>query len=826
MNEYSYKSSNAKVIKFNEKGDFEILAQGTSKITITALDGSNKSVTFNMRGYKPGSTGIESSEPHNVIYPGKSIKFKAVSNDKVYWPVEFFASSNSNGWLYRTSSYITCSKTKVTGSKKIPWSNKWPQYVTALGYEKDGLYWRREDLDVGLEVYYSAVKEVVLDQKELSLKPEETSQLNPTSEPWNSCQKYYTYTSSNPKVATVDSNGKITAVANGKATITVLAGDGSKKKATCTVTVAKPADSLEVTSKTGVFGVASGKSLQLVATVDSGAANKKVIYESDDTNIATVNASGKVTAKNVTDRQFVNINIQTADGAKHKDVSIGVYPAVTGIKVYDTNNHADTAPLSEVKLAFGGLNGLSESCNLTTEILPYNAFDYLEVTSSNPNIVKVTNKYMENTGNQIALEAVAPGTANVKFAAMDGSGKSTTIKVTVLAPVTEINIAPKTNVKALTPGKSLQLVATTNKDATNKNVTWSMEDDFTGASIDQSGKVTLIATKEEIEEKALAGVEVTATAQDGSDVRQSYWIPFQASPAAKLVITDSNTEEIKTINLCLGTSPGLSNELIATVDAPFIGFVDAYDAKGNPIATEYTILSSNMDVAKAEMSSNRIMLRAGSKAGTATITVAAADGSGKKASFKVNVVAPIRKIAVKSATDGYYMARGTSLSMKAVTNANATNQKARWSLNNAPEGVTIDANGNLKASVLSVPEDLMEVVEVVATAMDGSGVSGMITVHICNKADGIAANGISKTSLKNGEIVIEFIPKTYTGTEYTEYFISYTTGAAKVRYNADSSNGYGTSVTVTPIKKGKVTITASAQDGSKQSIKHTIEIIE
>lgn len=832
MNEYSYKSSNAKVIKFNEKGDFEILAQGTSKITITALDGSNKSVTFNMRGYKPGSTGIESPEPHNVIYPGKSIKFKAVSNDKVYWPVEFFASSNSNGWLYRTSSYIKCSKTKVTGSKMIPWSNKWPQYVTALGYEKDGLYWRREDLDVGLEVYYSAVKEVVLDQKELSLKPEETSQLNPTSEPWYSCQKYYTYTSSNPKVATVDSNGKITAVANGKATITVLAGDGSKKKATCTVTVAKPADSLEVTSKTGVFGVASGKSLQLVAKVDPDAANKNVIYTSRDTNVATVNASGKVTAKNVTSRKFVNINVQTADGARQQAVRIGVYPAVTGINVYDFTDSGKNNPLSEVKLSSSYFNGLQQSCTLTTQVLPYDntdadkcAFDFLQVTSSNPNIVTATNNYSDVNGNQVTLEAVSPGTANVKLVAMDGSGKSTTIKVTVLSPVTSIDIAPKSNIKVLTPGKSLQLVATTNKDATNKNVTWSVENAPDGVKIDQSGKLTLTATKEKMEENNLYGVTVKAEAQDGSGICKTISIPCQTLLTSKLAITDGNGDEIKTLNLCLGDSPGDNNALIVTSNSPFIGYINAYDAKNNLINTEYTVQSSNITVAKAyDNGSNSIALIAGTKAGTATITVTASDGSNKKASFKVNVVDPVRKIAVKSATDGYYMARGTSLSMKAVTNVNATNKKVKWSLNSAPEGVTIDVNGNLKANVLTTPASSMETVEVVATATDGGGVFGKTTVYICNKAKGIKSDGVTKMSLKEGEVIVSFLPKDNTGTEYSEYLISYTTGAAKVRYKSSPSSGYGTSVIVTPIKKGKVTITATAQDGSKMSMKHTIEI--
>lgn len=48
-----------------------------------------------------------------------------------------------------------------------------------------------------------------------------------------------TYKSSNKKVATVDSNGRITGLQEGTATITATAKDGTKAKATCKITVEK-----------------------------------------------------------------------------------------------------------------------------------------------------------------------------------------------------------------------------------------------------------------------------------------------------------------------------------------------------------------------------------------------------------------------------------------------------------------------------------------------------------------------------------------------------------------------------------------------------------
>ena len=66
-----------------------------------------------------------------------------------------------------------------------------------------------------------------------------TSQIEAKVTPENATNKKLTYSSSDAKVATVDGNGKITAVANGSATITVKSADGNKT-ATVKVTVAIP----------------------------------------------------------------------------------------------------------------------------------------------------------------------------------------------------------------------------------------------------------------------------------------------------------------------------------------------------------------------------------------------------------------------------------------------------------------------------------------------------------------------------------------------------------------------------------------------------------
>ena len=78
--------------------------------------------------------------------------------------------------------------------------------------------------------------------KELSMKVGTTDTLTPVFTPANATEQTVTWTSSDKTVATVDQNGKVTAVGVGAATITVLTKDGGYTD-TCTVTVSNPSSS-------------------------------------------------------------------------------------------------------------------------------------------------------------------------------------------------------------------------------------------------------------------------------------------------------------------------------------------------------------------------------------------------------------------------------------------------------------------------------------------------------------------------------------------------------------------------------------------------------
>ncbi len=97
-----------------------------------------------------------------------------------------------------------------------------------------------------LEYYgeVSMVSDIVLSAAAMGLTVGEKAQLTATVLPEDATIKLLSWTSGNEAVATVDSEGNVTGVATGVATITAAATDGSGVKATCTVTVGASTEGL------------------------------------------------------------------------------------------------------------------------------------------------------------------------------------------------------------------------------------------------------------------------------------------------------------------------------------------------------------------------------------------------------------------------------------------------------------------------------------------------------------------------------------------------------------------------------------------------------
>lgn len=127
--------------------------------------------------------------------------------------------------------------------------------------------------------------------KKLTLK----AKVNPA----NASNKALTWKSSNTKIAKVASNGVVTGVKAGTVKITATAKDGSRKSATCTVTVRQSVSKITL-SKTNVVLPKKGSSYNVRVTVaPKNAYNKNVAVKSAKTKIAKVSASTVKSGKTV-----------------------------------------------------------------------------------------------------------------------------------------------------------------------------------------------------------------------------------------------------------------------------------------------------------------------------------------------------------------------------------------------------------------------------------------------------------------------------------------------------------------------------------------------
>jgi arabinogalactan endo-1,4-beta-galactosidase len=167
-----------------------------------------------------------------VAVTGVKLNKKKVSVGKggTYQLTATIAPSNATNtdliWTSSNKKVATVSKNGLVKAKKIG-------KATITVATKDGSYTAKCTVTVKKAV---AVTKVKLNKKSKTLKIGKTYQLKATVKPTNATIKDVTFKSSNKKVATVDSTGKVTAKKKGTATITVTTKDG-KFEATCKIKV-------------------------------------------------------------------------------------------------------------------------------------------------------------------------------------------------------------------------------------------------------------------------------------------------------------------------------------------------------------------------------------------------------------------------------------------------------------------------------------------------------------------------------------------------------------------------------------------------------------
>lgn len=156
--------------------------------------------------------------------------------------------------------------------------------------------------------------------KKLTLK----AKVNPA----NASNKALTWKSSNTKIAKVASNGVVTGVKAGTVKITATAKDGSRKSATCTVTVRQSVSKITL-SKTNVVLPKKGSSYNVRVTVaPKNAYNKNVAVKSANTKVAKVSAStvksGKTVKITAVKKGKTKVAFTAKDGSKKSAICLSL----------------------------------------------------------------------------------------------------------------------------------------------------------------------------------------------------------------------------------------------------------------------------------------------------------------------------------------------------------------------------------------------------------------------------------------------------------------------------------------------------------------------
>jgi len=177
---------------------------------------------------------------------------------------------------------------------------------------------------------YVKVSDINVNIEDVSLTPGDTTQIKVTINPSDATDQNVTYTSSDESVVTVSSDGVITAVGGGVATITVTV-DGVSK--TIKVTVVVHVNSIEI-SPSGEVNLHLGKSIQLGIIVSPlDATLDGLQWSTSDSSVAIVSEEGvlkgvkigtatiTVTVDNQSASIIVNVSSDGASGS-HEGASI------------------------------------------------------------------------------------------------------------------------------------------------------------------------------------------------------------------------------------------------------------------------------------------------------------------------------------------------------------------------------------------------------------------------------------------------------------------------------------------------------------------------
>ena len=370
------------------------------------------------------------------------------------------------------------------------------------------------------------VKSLSLSETELSIENGSSAQLTAIISPQDADDGSVAWTSNNTMAATVDATGRITATGVGTAVITVSTNDGSNLSATCTVTVT-PKEVAHISFDKTTLTLYVNESSQITATVlPDDADDRRLIWSSDDVDIARVSSNGEVTAVGVGETE---ITATANDGS-----GVSAVCRVTVLPIMVTSIILDRESLELFD---------NSSFQLTATVLPYNATDRTVTwQSSNDRVASV------NADGTIYVWDV--GETDIIATANDGSGVSATCHLTVI-PVMMESITLDKEYLEIQDGDRVKLIVTALEpyDVSDSSLTWTSSDENVATVYNGSSNGCYILAE------GVGETDIIASANDGSGV----------SATCRVTVTPVKVSEVLLGKTELVMVKGQSEKLIPTV---------------------------------------------------------------------------------------------------------------------------------------------------------------------------------------------------------------------------------------------------------------------
>jgi uncharacterized protein YjdB len=252
---------------------------------------------------------------------------------------------------------------------------------------------------------------------------------------------------------------------------------------------------------------------------------------------------------------------------------------------------------------------------------------------------------VSGSGANVTINALGKGATTITAKAVDGSGKTTSIKVTVQKMVTQIKLTyPST--AGIAAGKSMKFNATVApSDANNKNLLWEVSN-TNYFKVDSSGnvKMTKKVPASVPTQKTTLNVRPAdnpaATRIYVADINNATYGYGSTAPASALVIQGYN-DQVTGIGFGDSYNSKKTHKSVVLREDEYITYIDPYILYYSNKLDYYgyiDVMSSNSRVAEMYLYGSTWYLWPNSP-GTTTITIKSMDGTNKSAKLKVTVKA-------------------------------------------------------------------------------------------------------------------------------------------------------------------------------------------